>query len=69
MSGYTYCAHEYCFAIVIGFGDRILCDDCAAEAPDAAHCDCCDNDSKPETLRDRSGAIHSVPHTGPAMFD
>lgn len=43
--GYVYCAHELCFAEIIGIpGD--LCPDCLAAEPeaDAKDCDGCDND-------------------------
>lgn len=49
MSGYHYCAHVCCFAIIVGApGD--LCDSCAAEDPSLAGpgsvCAGCDNDSE-----------------------
>lgn len=50
MSGYVYCAHLYCFAIIVGqLGD--LCDDCAAQTDltvGQLECEGCDNDSTDE---------------------
>lgn len=46
-TGYVYCAHQYCFAIIIGkAGD--LCDDCRAEdeGHDYEDCSGCDNDAE-----------------------
>lgn len=48
MNGYLHCAHDNCFAIIIGKpGD--LCDDCRSEdeGHDAKSCDLCDYDGNP----------------------
>lgn len=45
MNGYRHCAHDNCFAIIVGKpGD--LCDDCLTqdEGHDAKSCDLCDYD-------------------------
>ena len=47
MIQYRYCAHDYCFTIIMGEVED-LCDNCQLEDPehDCAYCDNCDDDSK-----------------------
>lgn len=51
--GYVHCAHDPCFAILVGTeGD--LCDDCREADPEHDHDECenCDNDSEAKTYGD-----------------
>jgi hypothetical protein len=54
-SGYVHCAHECCFAIIIGKAGSV-CEDCCEhdEASDAYCCAGCDNDNSDLSIDDGS---------------